>query len=201
MYRLAKLGFSQSYTYFTWRNTKPELTRYFTELTHSEVREYFRPNLWPNTPDILNEYLQFGGRPAFMVRLVLAATLGASYGIYGPAFELLEDRPREPGSEEYLDSEKYEIKHWNRRKPDSLKEFIARVNRIRNENAALHSDHSLRFHDVDNEQIICYTKQSDDLSNIIAVVVNLGSAPRAVRLGEDSDREAAARPGRILPSP
>ena len=173
MYRLAKLGFSQSYTYFTWRNTKPDLTRYFTELTRSEVSEYFRPNVWPNTPDILNEYLQFGGRPAFMVRLVLAATLGASYGIYGPAFELLEDRPREPGSEEYLDSEKYEIKHWNRQKPDSLKEFVARVNRIRNDNTALHGDHSLRFHDVDNEQIICYTKQSDDLSDMIAVVVNL----------------------------
>ncbi|MGH7854055.1 MAG: alpha-1,4-glucan--maltose-1-phosphate maltosyltransferase [Candidatus Binatia bacterium] len=173
MYRLAKLGFSQSYTYFAWRNTKPELTGYFTELTRSEVREYFRPNLWPNTPDILNEYLQFGGRPAFMVRLVLAATLGASYGIYGPAFELLEDRPREPASEEYLDSEKYEIKNWNREKPDSLKDFIGRVNRIRKENPALHSDGSLRFHEVDNEQIICYTKQSEDLGNVIAVVVNL----------------------------
>ncbi|HKY09068.1 MAG TPA: alpha-1,4-glucan--maltose-1-phosphate maltosyltransferase, partial [Candidatus Binatia bacterium] len=172
MYRLAKLGFSQSYTYFTWRNTKPELTQYFTELTRTEVREYFRPNLWPNTPDILNEYLQFGGKPAFMVRLVLAATLGASYGIYGPAFELLEDRPREPGSEEYLDSEKYEIKNWNRQSPDSIRELIARVNRIRKENAALQSDHSLRFHEVDNEQIICYTKQSDDLSNVMAVVVN-----------------------------
>ena len=173
MYRLAKVGFTQSYTYFTWRNTKPELTRYFTELTRGEVREYFRPNLWPNTPDILNEYLQFGGRPAFMVRFVLAATLGASYGIYGPAFELLEDRPREPGGEEYLNSEKYEIKNWNREKPDSLKEFIARVNRIRKENTALQSDHSLRFHETDNEQIICYTKQSEDLSNVIVVVVNL----------------------------
>jgi starch synthase (maltosyl-transferring) len=90
MYRLAKLGFSQSYSYFAWRNTKPEITQYFQELTQTEVREYFRPNLWPNTPDILTEYLQFGGRPAFMIRLVLAATLGASYGIYGPAFELLE---------------------------------------------------------------------------------------------------------------
>jgi starch synthase (maltosyl-transferring) len=173
MYRLAKLGFSQSYTYFAWRNAKPELTQYFTELTQGEVREYFRPNLWPNTPDILNEYLQFGGRPAFMVRLVLAATLGASYGVYGPAFELLEDRPREPGSEEYLDSEKYEIKNWNRDKPESLKEFIARVNRIRAENPALHSDQSLLFHAVDNEQIICYTKQSEGLGNIIAVVANL----------------------------
>ena len=173
MYGLAKLGFTQSYTYFTWRNTRPELTRYFSELTATEVREYFRPNLWPNTPDILNEYLQFGGRPAFMTRLVLAATLGASYGIYGPAFELLEDRPREPGSEEYLNSEKYEIRQWNRERPDSLKEFIARVNQIRKENRALQSDWSLRFHEVDNEQILCYTKQSEDLGNVITVVVNL----------------------------
>jgi starch synthase (maltosyl-transferring) len=173
MYNLAKLGFSQSYTYFTWRNTKPELTEYFKELTETEVREYFRPNLWPNTPDILNEYLQFGGRPAFMVRLVLAATLGANYGIYGPAFELLEARPREPGSEEYFDSEKYEIKHWNRESPDSLKELIARLNRIRRENPALQSDRSLRFHETDNEQIICYTKQSEDGDNVIVVAANL----------------------------
>jgi starch synthase (maltosyl-transferring) len=173
MHRLAKVGFSQSYTYFTWRNTKPEITEYFHELTQTEVREYFRPNLWPNTPDILPEYLQFGGRPAFMTRLVLAATLGASYGIYGPAFELLENRAREPGSEEYLDSEKYEIKHWNRESADSLKEFIARINRIRQENPALHSDWSLRFHEVDNEHMICYTKQTEDLSNVIAVAVNL----------------------------
>jgi starch synthase (maltosyl-transferring) len=173
MYRLAKLGFSQSYTYFAWRNTKPEITEYFTDLTRTEVREYFRPNLWPNTPDILTEYLQFGGRAAFVARLALAATLGASYGIYGPAFELLEARPREPGSEEYLDSEKYEIKHWDRENPESLKEFIGRVNRIRRENRALQSDGSLRFHEVDNEQIICYSKQTEDLDNVIVVVVNL----------------------------
>jgi starch synthase (maltosyl-transferring) len=173
MYRLAKLGFSQSYTYFAWRNTKPEITQYFTELTRGEAREYFRPNLWPNTPDILTEYLQFGGRAAFMARLTLAATLGASYGIYGPAFELCEARPREPGSEEYLDSEKYEIKHWERESPESLNEFIARVNRIRRENRALQSDHSLRFHEVDNEQMLCYSKQTEDLGNVIVVVVNL----------------------------
>jgi len=173
MYRLAKLGFSQSYSYFTWRNSKPEITEYFKELTQTEVREYFRPNLWPNTPDILTEYLQFGGRPAFMIRLALAATLGANYGIYGPAFELLEARPREPGSEEYLDSEKYEIKQWDLERADSLKEFIARINRIRQENPALQSDWSLRFHEVDNEQLICYTKRTEDLSNVIAVVVNL----------------------------
>ena len=173
MYQLAKLGFTQSYTYFAWRNTKLELTQYFTELTQTEVREYFCPNLWSNTPDILTEYLQFGGRPAFMARLVLAATLGASYSIYGPAFELCENRPREPGSEEYLDSEKYESKNWDIARPDSLKDFIARVNQIRQENPALHSDWSLRFHEVDNEQLICYSKRTDDLSNVVLVVVNL----------------------------
>jgi len=173
MYNLAKLGFSQSYTYFTWRNTKPELTEYFTEITRTEVREYFRPNLWPNTPDILSEYLQFGGRAGFMERLALAATLGASYGIYGPAFELLEGRPREPGSEEYLNSEKYEIRTWDRESPQSLKDFIAAINRVRRENRALQSDHNLRFHPVDNEQIICYSKKTPDLANVIVVAVNL----------------------------
>jgi starch synthase (maltosyl-transferring) len=173
MYQLAKLGFTQSYTYFAWRNTKWELIQYFTELTQTEVRDYFRPNLWPNTPDILTEYLQFGGRPAFMTRLILAATLGASYGIYGPAFELYENHPREPGSEEYLNSEKYEIKNWDIGRPDSLKDLIARVNHIRRENPALHSDWSLRFHEVDNEQLICYSKRTDDLSNVVLVVVNL----------------------------
>jgi len=173
MYRLAKVGFSQSYTYFAWRNTKSELTEYFTELTGTEVKEYFRPNLWPNTPDILTEYLQFGGRPAFMARLVLAATLGANYGIYGPAYELCENVAREPGSEEYVDSEKYQIKRWDIARTDSLKEFIARVNRIRRENSALHSDGSLRFHTVDNDEIICFSKQTDDLQNVIVVVVAL----------------------------
>ncbi|MDI6853065.1 MAG: DUF3416 domain-containing protein [Deltaproteobacteria bacterium] len=173
MYRLAKLGFTQSYTYFAWRNTKWELTQYFTELTQTEVREYFRPNLWPNTPDILTEYLQFGGRPAFMIRLVLAATLGANYGIYGPPFELGVNQPREPGSEEYLDSEKYEVKYWDLNRPESLKDFIARVNRIRRDNPALQSDWNLRFYPIDSEQLICYGKCTDDLSNIIVVVVNL----------------------------
>jgi starch synthase (maltosyl-transferring) len=173
MYRLAKLGFTQSYTYFAWRNAKWELNQYFTELTQTESRDYFRPSLWPNTPDILNEYLQSGGRPAFMTRLILAATLGASYGIYGPAFELCENRPRESGSEEYLNSEKYEIKHCDLDGPDSLRELIARVNRIRRENPALQSDPSLRFHHVDNEALICYSKRLEDLSNAIIVVANL----------------------------
>jgi starch synthase (maltosyl-transferring) len=173
MYELAKLGFTQSYTYFAWRNTKWELTQYFTELYQSNVREYFRANLWPNTPDILTEYLQMGGRPAFMSRLVLAATLGANYGIYGPAFELCDNRPREFGAEEYLDSEKYQIRRWDLSRPDSLKDFIARVNRIRRQNPALQSDWNLLFHPVDNEKLIAYSKNTNDLSNIILVVVNL----------------------------
>jgi len=173
MYRLAKLGFTQSYTYFAWRSTKTELKEYFTELTHSDVREYFRPNLWPNTPDILTEELQHGGRPAFMARFVLASTLGASYGIYGPAFELCEGRPREAGSEEYLDSEKYEIKQWEIERADSLKDFIGLVNQIRRENPALHGDETLHFHSTDNDQLVCYSKSTPDGSNVILVVVNL----------------------------
>ncbi len=173
MYELGKLGFTQSYTYFAWRHTKWEFTQYFTELTQTEVREYYRPNLWPNTPDILTEYMQSGGRPAFITRLVLAATLGASYGIYGPAFELCENRPREPGSEEYLDAEKYEIKHWDITRSDSLRELITRVNRTRRDNPALHSNEGLRFHPVDNDQLICYSKSTEDLANLILVIVNL----------------------------
>jgi starch synthase (maltosyl-transferring) len=173
MHRLAKLGYTQSYTYFAWRNSKHELTEYFTELATSESREYFRPNLWPNTPDILTEFLQFGGRPAFMLRAALAATLGASYGIYGPAYELLEHLPREQGSEEYLNSEKYEVRSWDLARPDSLRHFIARLNTIRRENSALQSDWSLRFHHVDNESLICFSKTSGDKTNTVLVVANL----------------------------
>jgi starch synthase (maltosyl-transferring) len=173
MYRLAKLGFTQSYNYFPWRNTKHELTEYFTELTRSEVREYFRPNLWPNTPDILTQYLQYGGRPAFITRLVLAATLGASYGIYGPAFELCEHRAREIGSEEYFDSEKYEIKHWDLAAPHSLAGLMGTVNKIRRENPALQSNDHLHFHATDNEQLLAYSKTTETLDNIILTVVNL----------------------------
>jgi len=173
MYRLAKLGFTQSYTYFAWRNTKSELTEYFTELTQTEVREFFRPNLWPNTPDILTEFLQFGGRPAFMIRVTLAATLGASYGIYGPAFELCENRALRPGSEEYLDSEKYQLRHWDTNDPRSLKGLIARLNQIRKENPALQSDWSLRFHETNNDQLIVYSKTTEDLSNVVVTVVSL----------------------------
>lgn len=173
MHRLAKLGFSQSYTYFTWRNTKDELIEYFTELTQGAGREYFRPNVWPNTPDILSEYLQFGGRPAFIIRLVLAATLAANYGIYGPAYERLEATPQTPGGEDYLDSEKYQLRDWNQPAPQSLATIIARVNRARRDNPALQSDQSLRFFPVDNDNLICYAKTNADLNNLVVMVVNL----------------------------
>ncbi|RZJ14915.1 MAG: alpha-1,4-glucan--maltose-1-phosphate maltosyltransferase [Acidovorax sp.] len=173
MHGLAKRGFSQSYTYYTWRNTKEELTAYFIELSSGPGKDYFRPNVWPNTPDILNEHLH-GGEPAvFMSRLVLAATLAASYGIYGPAYELLEHDPREPGSEEYLHSEKYQLRHWDHDRPDNLRDFITRVNRIRRENPALHSDNSLRFLSIDNNALIAYAKRSPDGRNTVVTVVNL----------------------------
>jgi starch synthase (maltosyl-transferring) len=175
MYRLAKAGFTQSYNYFPWRNTKREIETYFTEVTSRPVCEFFRANLWPNTPDILPEYLQFGGRPAFMVRLVLAATLGASYGIYGPAFELMESQPRESGSEDYLDSEKYQLRDWNRDNPASLKEFIGRVNRIRRENSPLQSDLGLSFHQTDNDSLIAYSKTNSLGTESVLVVANVDS--------------------------
>lgn len=173
MHRLAKLGFTQSYTYFAWRNTKYELTEYFTELTQGPGREYFRPNAWPNTPDILTEYLQYGGRPAFVVRLVLAATLAASYGIYGPAFELADGMPREYGTEDYLDSEKYQIRSWNLDEPHSLSDLIARMNHARRDNPALQSDATLRFFPVDNDSLICYAKTDAEMENLVVMVVNL----------------------------
>jgi starch synthase (maltosyl-transferring) len=173
MYRLAKAGFTQSYTYFAWRNTAWELKAYFEELTQTEVADFFRPNLWPNTPDILTAYLQTGGRPAFVARLILAATLGASYGIYGPAFEVMESRNLAPGSEEYLDSEKYQIRVWDRQSAQPMRDLIAMVNQIRRENPALHSDRRLTFHAIDNPQMVCYSKSTRDRSNVVLVVVNL----------------------------
>ena len=171
MYRLAKLGFTQSYTYFAWRNEKWDLTEYFTELTTTKVREFFRPNVWPNTPDILTEYLQKGGRVAFEQRLILAATLAASYGIYGPPYEHMEHVPRESGSEEYLHSEKYQLRTWDINSPESLAGFIAKVNKIRRENPALQSNESLRFHAIENQHILAYSKRHED--NVILTVVNL----------------------------
>src|SRR5688500_4672939 len=162
MYRLAKLGFSQSYTYFTWRNTSWELRSYFEELTRPPVVDFFRPNAWPNTPDILHEVLQTGGRPAFQARLVLAAMLSANYGIYGPAYELLQHVPREPGSEEYLDSEKYELRHWDIRDERSIAPLVATVNRLRRAHPALQSNEGLRFHATDDDRLLAWTKRSPD---------------------------------------
>jgi starch synthase (maltosyl-transferring) len=173
MYQLAKLGFSQSYTYFTWRNTRQELTQYLTELNRAPVRDFFRPNFWPNTPDILPEPLQYGGRAAFQARLVLAATLAASYGIYGPAYELMESQAVRAGAEEYLDSEKYQLRSWDLQRPDGLGDFIARVNRIRRENPALQSNDRLAFHPVDGEQLLAYSKSTEDLEDVVLMVVNL----------------------------
>ena len=173
MHRLAKVGFSQSYTYYTWRNTKQEITAYFTELSSGPGREYFRPNVWPNTPDILPAALQYGGRPVFMARVAMAATLAASYGIYGPAYELLEAQALRAGGEEYLDSEKFERRVWDRTRADSLAEFIAVLNRARRTNPALQSDAGLRFLKIDNEQMIAYAKTSADGANTVVCVVNL----------------------------
>ena len=170
MYRLAKAGFTQSYTYFAWRHTKEEFTEYLEEVTKPPVSDLFRPNFWPNTPDILTEYLQYGGRSAFVQRFILAATLAASYGIYGPAYERFVHQAREHGSEEYLDSEKYEVKYWPPT-DDDMSELMTLVNRIRRENPALQQNATLQFHKTDNDQLLCYSKTAGD--NVIVVVVNL----------------------------
>jgi starch synthase (maltosyl-transferring) len=171
MKALAKAGFNQSYTYFTWRNSKRELIEYFTELTQTEMNEYFRPNLWTNTPDILPFVLQEGGRPAFMIRVALAATLSPLYGIYS-GYELCENEPL-PGREEYLDSEKYQFKERDWNAPGNIKDWITRLNKIRKENRALQFYTNLRFHDADNDAILFYSKMTAARDNIILVVVNL----------------------------
>jgi starch synthase (maltosyl-transferring) len=166
MYSLAKAGFTQSYTYFTWRTTKAELQTYLEEITQPPVSDFFQPNFWPNTPDILHKQLQDGGRPAFMQRLILAATLTANYGIYGPAYEL---------------GEKYEIRQRDRNAPGSLVPLITNLNNIRRANPALQSNGSLIFHPVDNPSIMCYSKSAHDElrlaenggDNIILVAINL----------------------------
>ena len=168
---LAKAGFTQSYTYFTWRNTKQELTEYMTELSGSETADYFRPNFFVNTPDILPPILQQGGRPAFKSRLILAATLSPSYGMYS-GYELCENEAI-PGTEEYANSEKYEIKVRDWTNPNSLRDYIARINIIRRENRALQELTNLRFLTTDNDQIIFYAKTTLDRSNTILVAVNL----------------------------
>ncbi|HEY1479015.1 MAG TPA: alpha-1,4-glucan--maltose-1-phosphate maltosyltransferase [Gaiellales bacterium] len=173
MDRLAKAGFSQSYTYFTWRTTAHELREYVEELTGTNAREYFRPNFWPNTPDILPEELQTGNRATFIARLVLAATLSSSYGIYGPAFELRDSAPLTPGGEEYLDSEKYQLRHWNLDDEDSLRRIVTLVNAARRDNPALQRTRGVRFHETGNSQLLAYSKTDDDDENIVICVVSL----------------------------
>jgi starch synthase (maltosyl-transferring) len=201
MERLAKIGFDQSYTYFAWRRTKDELTRYLTELTQGPARDFLRPNLWPNTPDILTDELQEGGPPAFRLRYLLAATLGANYGIYGPAFEHMEHEPREQGSEEYRDSEKYQLRFRKAAAATGMRELIARVNLIRRQHPALQHDRTLRFHPVDNDELIAYSKTLPDGSDPVVVVVNLDPVHpqsgwldlRMPELGMDWDASLVAR--------
>ncbi len=174
MYALSKAGFSQSYTYFAWRNSAAELKEYFEELTRSEVREYFRPNLWPNTPDILPEPLQSGQPSAFAIRAILAATLGASYGIYGPAFELLEHVPIAPGAEEYDHSEKYEVRQWDLEKTPNIQGLLRKLNHVRHQEPALQNNSSLVFHGCDNPQVLIYSKRGASASDAaLLMVVNL----------------------------
>ena len=172
MYALGKAGFSQSYTYFTWRTTRDELRAYLEQITRPPVAEFIRPNLWPTTPDIFPEHLQHGSRAAFVARLILAGTLSAAYGIYGPSYELMERVPR-PGAEELAQNEKYQIRSWDLERADSLRYVMGRLNRIRGANPALHDNRSLRFHQTDNDFLVCYSKRTDDRKNIILTVVNL----------------------------
>ncbi|MEO8207495.1 MAG: alpha-1,4-glucan--maltose-1-phosphate maltosyltransferase [Chloroflexota bacterium] len=181
MYRLAKVGFNQSYTYFTWRTSKRELTEYFTELSRPPVSDFFGPCVWPNTPDILHASLQGGGRAMFQARYILAATLASSIGIYGPAYELGEHTPREPGSEEYFDSEKYQQRTWKLDEPTSIAPLIRQMNRIRREHRALQSHGNLTFHPIDDDQLIAYSKRTEDRSDRVLTIVNL--APNEVRRG------------------
>ena len=180
MKMLAKVGFSQSYSYFTWRNTRPELEEYATELFLTDIADCLRPNFFANTPDILHEYLQQGGRPAFMVRLILAATLSPSYGIYS-GFELCENRALSSGSEEYLDSEKYQYKAWDWNRSGNIKELVTTVNRIRRAHPALALARNIRFLESSNPNIIAYAKITPDLADVLVMVVNL--EPHSVQDG------------------
>lgn len=182
MYSLAKGGYTQSYTYFTWRNTKEELQAYLEEISNPPVSNFFRGNLWPNTPDILHEQLQVEDpahrRAVFQQRVILAATLSSNYGIYGPAYELLEWRPAKPApgktsSEEYLDSEKYQIRTWDRSNPESIAPLLTQLNAIRRANPALQRNANLHFHSNDNPQVLAYSKSTSDGSNTVLTIVNL----------------------------
>lgn len=172
MYRLAKGGFSQSYTYFTWRYTKREFSEYLTELSSTEVSEYCRPNFWPNTPDILPGHLQNDGRASFIMRAVMAATMSSNFGIYGPVYELCVSQAVH-GKEEYADSEKYEIRSWDWNSPGNIKDVISELNRIRKANKALQQTNNIVFCEIDNPHMVAFYKYSDDKKNVILVVVNL----------------------------
>ncbi|HVL73482.1 MAG TPA: DUF3416 domain-containing protein, partial [Beijerinckiaceae bacterium] len=171
MRKLAKVGFQQSYTYFTWRNTKAELIEYMTELAHSPMGEYYRPNFFANTPDINPYYLQTSGPAGFVVRGTLAATLSSVYGIYN-GFELAEGRPV-PGKEEYLDSEKYELKAWDYDRPGNIREHVKRLNQIRRENPALWDFRNILFLNAWNDNILAYVRMTPAKDNCILVLVNL----------------------------
>lgn len=171
-YWLGKCGFTHGYTYFTWRNNAKEMREYLEELTRSEVKDYFWPNFWPNTPDILHEDLQLGTRATFIGRYVLAATLSSNMGIYGPAYETLDREPF-PGKEEYNNNEKYQLKRWDRQSPGNIVEEISRINRIRNSNRSLQRTANVTFIDTDNEHLIAWVKQDFDRSNQLIIVVNM----------------------------
>jgi starch synthase (maltosyl-transferring) len=195
MHWLAKLGFNQSYSYFAWRSSKEELISYLEELTGGEAREYLRPNFWPNTPDILTQFLQVGGRPAFMIRLVLAGTLSSSYGIYGPPFELCVGSA-EPESEEYRNSEKYEIRSWDREAPGSLRPYLAKLNRVRRENPALQSTNNLKFYPAESDSVLFYGKSCAESGNTVLVVVNLDPFhPQKTRI-QVPTKELGIEPGK-----
>jgi starch synthase (maltosyl-transferring) len=181
MYRLAKVGFTHSYTYFAWRTTRSDLEGYFRELSNGAVGEFFRPHLWPNTPDILTEQFHGGQRSVFVQRFVLAATLAAHYGVYGPAYELLEHLPLEPGKEEYRDSEKYALRHWDLAAAGTLAPEIRRLNAIRRAHPALRTGRHLTFHGIDNDRLIAYSRRTPDASDVVLVIVNLD--PESVQSG------------------
>jgi starch synthase (maltosyl-transferring) len=172
MASLAKIGFQQGYTYFTWRVTKQEITDYMKELVYGPSRNYFRPNFWPNTPDILPYHLQNQGENSFILRFALASTLSSSYGMYGPSYEFLENTPVE-NKEEYFNSEKYEVRHYDWKRTNRMTDIISLVNKARKENAALQSTWNIQFCSIENDNLIAYLKATDDLSNIILVVVTL----------------------------
>lgn len=172
MASLAKVGFTQGYTYFTWRVSKQELTDYVNDLVNGPSRNYFRPNFWPNTPDILPYHLQHQGENSFILRYALAATLSSNYGVYGPSYEFYENTPME-GREEYYNSEKYEVRHYDWKRTNRMTDIMSLLNKIRKQNEALHSTWNTQFCAIENNQIIAYLKATEDLSNIILVVVNL----------------------------